>query len=78
MTVANHGIRGLYRGIGSLIYGSVPKVAVRFAAYEALRNTFVGEVGSVKKWTPELLESKTSPLRNISAFSGLGCRSTTT
>ncbi|CAM9283360.1 unnamed protein product, partial [Lampetra planeri] len=29
-TVNGHGIRGLYRGLSSLLYGSIPKAAVRF------------------------------------------------
>lgn len=28
-TVHDHGIRGLYRGLSSLVYGSIPKAAVR-------------------------------------------------
>lgn len=28
-TVRDHGIRGLYRGLSSLVYGSIPKAAVR-------------------------------------------------
>mmetsp|Transcript_1413 Transcript_1413/g.3796 ORF Transcript_1413/g.3796 Transcript_1413/m.3796 type:complete len:331 (+) Transcript_1413:37-1029(+) len=33
-TVANHGVKGLYRGLVSLLYFSIPKVAVRFGAFE--------------------------------------------
>lgn len=29
-TVRDHGIRGLYRGLSSLLYGSIPKAAVRY------------------------------------------------
>lgn len=28
-TVNSHGVRGLYRGLSSLLYGSIPKAAVR-------------------------------------------------
>lgn len=28
-TVNSHGVRGLYRGLSSLVYGSIPKAAVR-------------------------------------------------
>lgn len=28
-TVDGHGVRGLYRGLSSLLYGSIPKAAVR-------------------------------------------------
>jgi len=31
---------GLYRGLSSLLYFSVPKVATRFFAYESLANRF--------------------------------------
>ncbi|CAH0548553.1 unnamed protein product [Brassicogethes aeneus] len=33
-TVKNHGVLGLYRGLSVLIYGSIPKSAVRFGAFE--------------------------------------------
>ncbi|XP_033116404.1 tricarboxylate transport protein, mitochondrial-like [Anneissia japonica] len=36
-TVQNHGVRGLYRGLSPLLYGSVPKSAVRFGANEFLK-----------------------------------------
>lgn len=29
-TVRDHGVRGLYRGLSSLLYGSIPKAAVRY------------------------------------------------
>lgn len=29
-TVQHHGVKGLYRGLGSLLYGSIPKSAVRY------------------------------------------------
>lgn len=29
LTVQDHGLRGLYRGLSSLLYGSIPKSAVR-------------------------------------------------
>ncbi|KTF73467.1 hypothetical protein cypCar_00042668 [Cyprinus carpio] len=28
-TVRDHGVKGLYRGLSSLVYGSIPKAAVR-------------------------------------------------
>ncbi|XP_002130220.2 tricarboxylate transport protein, mitochondrial-like [Ciona intestinalis] len=37
-TVKSHGILGLYRGLSSLVYGSIPKAAVRFGVFEALSN----------------------------------------
>ncbi|XP_007899999.1 tricarboxylate transport protein B, mitochondrial [Callorhinchus milii] len=37
-TVKGHGIRGLYRGLSSLVYGSIPKAAVRFGTFEFLSN----------------------------------------
>ena len=33
-TVRERGIRGLYRGLSVLVYGSIPKSAVRFGSFE--------------------------------------------
>ncbi|MGH0178408.1 UNVERIFIED_CONTAM: hypothetical protein FKN15_016952 [Acipenser sinensis] len=30
LTVKDHGVKGLYRGLSSLVYGSIPKAAVKF------------------------------------------------
>lgn len=60
MTVKEHGFFGLYRGLSSLLYGSIPKASVRFAVYEALRNQLVGESG------------KTTPKTNLLAGLGAG------
>lgn len=37
-TVRSHGVRGLYRGLSSLLYGSIPKAAIRFGTFELLAN----------------------------------------
>jgi len=37
-TVDGHGVRGLYRGLSSLVYGSIPKSAIRFGTFELLAN----------------------------------------
>lgn len=37
-TMASKGVAGLYRGLSSLLYFSIPKSAVRFAAFEQARN----------------------------------------
>ncbi|XP_072034911.1 tricarboxylate transport protein, mitochondrial-like [Amphiura filiformis] len=37
-TVKHHGFFGLYRGIAPLIYGSIPKAAVRFGCNEFFKN----------------------------------------
>nr|XP_031299161.1 tricarboxylate transport protein, mitochondrial [Camelus dromedarius] len=37
-TVRSHGVLGLYRGLSSLLYGSIPKAAVRFGTFEFLSN----------------------------------------
>ncbi|KAL4834059.1 hypothetical protein H8958_016515 [Nasalis larvatus] len=37
-TVRSHGVLGLYRGLSSLLYGSIPKAAVRFGMFEFLSN----------------------------------------
>ena len=36
-TVQTNGVRGLYRGLPVLIYGSIPKSAVRFGAFEQFK-----------------------------------------
>ncbi|XP_033955151.1 tricarboxylate transport protein A, mitochondrial [Pseudochaenichthys georgianus] len=38
LTVQDHGLRGLYRGLSSLLYGSIPKSAVRFGTFDMLSN----------------------------------------
>ncbi|KAF0038377.1 hypothetical protein F2P81_008861 [Scophthalmus maximus] len=38
LTVQDHGLRGLYRGLSSLLYGSIPKSAVRFGTFDILSN----------------------------------------
>uniref|UniRef100_A0A672JE09 Tricarboxylate transport protein B, mitochondrial-like n=1 Tax=Salarias fasciatus TaxID=181472 RepID=A0A672JE09_SALFA len=44
-TVQSHGVRGLYRGLSSLLYGSIPKSAVRFGVFEFLSNYAKDESG---------------------------------
>lgn len=44
-TVQSHGVRGLYRGLSSLLYGSIPKSAVRFGVFEFLSNYAKDENG---------------------------------
>uniref|UniRef100_A0A669C165 Solute carrier family 25 member 1 n=1 Tax=Oreochromis niloticus TaxID=8128 RepID=A0A669C165_ORENI len=44
-TVQSHGIKGLYRGLSSLLYGSIPKSAVRFGVFEFLSNHAKDESG---------------------------------
>jgi hypothetical protein len=46
-TVKNHGIFGLYRGLSVLIYGSIPKVAVRFGTFENLKTMAMNENGTL-------------------------------
>ncbi|KAF7644973.1 hypothetical protein LDENG_00212700 [Lucifuga dentata] len=46
-TVNNHGVRGLYRGLSSLVYGSIPKAAVRFGMFEFLSNKMRDESGKL-------------------------------
>lgn len=43
----NHGFFGLYRGLSVLLYGSIPKSAVRFGAFETLRGLAVEPDGSL-------------------------------
>ncbi|XP_028313135.1 tricarboxylate transport protein, mitochondrial [Gouania willdenowi] len=44
-TVQSHGVKGLYRGLSSLLYGSIPKSAVRFGVFEYLSNQARDESG---------------------------------
>uniref|UniRef100_A0A8C5DC14 Tricarboxylate transport protein, mitochondrial-like n=1 Tax=Gouania willdenowi TaxID=441366 RepID=A0A8C5DC14_GOUWI len=45
LTVQDHGLRGLYRGLSSLLYGSIPKSAVRFGTFEILSNPMRDSTG---------------------------------
>jgi len=47
LTVKDHGVKGLYRGLSVLIYGSVPKSAVRFGTFESLKKRSVDERGNL-------------------------------
>uniref|UniRef100_A0A673JKW5 Tricarboxylate transport protein, mitochondrial n=1 Tax=Sinocyclocheilus rhinocerous TaxID=307959 RepID=A0A673JKW5_9TELE len=46
-TVRHHGAKGLYRGLSSLLYGSIPKSAVRFGVFEILSNQMRDEAGKL-------------------------------
>uniref|UniRef100_A0A9J8A905 Tricarboxylate transport protein, mitochondrial n=1 Tax=Cyprinus carpio carpio TaxID=630221 RepID=A0A9J8A905_CYPCA len=46
-TVRHHGVKGLYRGLSSLLYGSIPKSAVRFGVFEILSNQMKDEAGKL-------------------------------
>ncbi|XP_069788722.1 tricarboxylate transport protein B, mitochondrial isoform X2 [Narcine bancroftii] len=46
-TVQGHGVKGLYRGLSSLLYGSIPKAAVRFGTFEFLSNQFRDDRGKL-------------------------------
>ncbi|CAG2057248.1 unnamed protein product [Timema podura] len=50
-TVKNHGFFGLYRGLSVLLYGSIPKSAVRFGAFESLKNLAVDERGNLSPFS---------------------------
>jgi len=50
-TVASHGVRGLYRGLSSLVYGSIPKSAIRFGTFEMLANNVRATTGEKKLTT---------------------------
>jgi hypothetical protein len=47
VTVAERGVFGLYRGLSSLLIGSIPKAAVRFLAYEECRKLLVDDQGKI-------------------------------
>ncbi|KZC07593.1 PREDICTED: putative tricarboxylate transport protein, mitochondrial [Dufourea novaeangliae] len=46
-TVKNHGTLGLYRGLSILVYGSIPKSAVRFGSFETMKELLVDENGKL-------------------------------
>uniref|UniRef100_A0A8D8XW67 Citrate transport protein n=1 Tax=Cacopsylla melanoneura TaxID=428564 RepID=A0A8D8XW67_9HEMI len=46
-TVHSHGVFGLYRGLSVLLYGSIPKSAVRFGAFEQFKNQAVDSQGNL-------------------------------
>jgi solute carrier family 25 citrate transporter 1 len=46
-TVKKNGFFGLYRGLSVLLYGSIPKSAVRFGAFEELKKRLVDEKGQL-------------------------------
>ncbi|XP_056628511.1 tricarboxylate transport protein B, mitochondrial isoform X1 [Triplophysa dalaica] len=46
-TVRHHGALGLYRGLSSLLYGSIPKSAVRFGVFEILSNQMRDHTGKL-------------------------------
>lgn len=46
-TVRSHGFLGLYRGLSVLVYGSIPKSAVRFGAFEEFKKRSVDEKGNL-------------------------------
>lgn len=46
-TVKTNGVSGLYRGLSVLVYGSIPKSAVRFGAFEELKKRAVDEKGNL-------------------------------
>ncbi len=46
-TVNERGVRGLYRGLSVLIYGSIPKSAVRFGAFEQFKKMMADDKGNL-------------------------------
>lgn len=46
-TVNEHGVRGLYRGLSVLLYGSIPKSAIRFGSFEELKRRNLNPDGSL-------------------------------
>lgn len=46
-TVQARGFFGLYRGLSVLLYGSIPKSAVRFGAFESVKKRLVDENGNL-------------------------------
>ncbi|XP_049878956.1 putative tricarboxylate transport protein, mitochondrial [Pectinophora gossypiella] len=46
-TVKGHGFFGLYRGLSVLLYGSIPKSAVRFGVFEQAKQYMIKEDGTL-------------------------------
>lgn len=46
-TVKTHGVSGLYRGLSVLLYGSIPKSAVRFGSFETVKSHMADEKGNL-------------------------------
>jgi len=46
-TIKTNGIGGLYRGLPILLYGSIPKSAVRFGGFEQFKKLMVDEKGNL-------------------------------
>ncbi|CAL8081670.1 unnamed protein product [Orchesella dallaii] len=46
-TVRSHGFFGLYRGLSVLLYGSIPKSAVRFGAFEQFKTMSMDSKGNL-------------------------------
>lgn len=46
-TVQTNGVKGLYRGLPILLYGSIPKSAVRFGGFEQFKKLMVDEKGNL-------------------------------
>jgi solute carrier family 25 citrate transporter 1 len=47
MKHVNAGVTGLYRGLSSLLFFSVPKIATRMFAFETLSNALRGDDGKL-------------------------------
>jgi len=46
-TIQQSGVRGLYKGLPVLVYGSIPKSAVRFGSFEQFKRKAVDERGNL-------------------------------
>jgi len=46
-TVKTRGFLGLYRGLSVLVYGSIPKSAVRFGAFESVKKQLLDADGKL-------------------------------
>lgn len=49
VTFRDFGYFGFYRGLSSLLYGSIPKASVRFAMFEFLKNRLADEKGNLSQ-----------------------------
>ena len=50
-TAQTRGVLGLYRGLSVLVYGSIPKAAVRFGSFETMKGLLINEDGKLTTQT---------------------------
>ncbi|KAF1741310.1 hypothetical protein MXB_5413 [Myxobolus squamalis] len=70
VTVNQYGFIGLYRGLSSLLYGSIPKSAIRFSVYDYCRNAR-GIKGVYKGIVPTMIKQGSNQAIRFFVFDSL-------